>query len=359
MTPVEIIVLNVSIAVVGIVVSQGIRVLVNVARTKDYFWGPVADALSAGFVEKSMELRPGLSVNYAEGPRGGVPLLLVHGQGMRWQDYGPVLRTLSSKYHVVAVDCHGHGKTTWNPQDYTATAMADDFAALGAVVFDGAPFVASGHSSGGLIVAQLGASHADAVRGLVIEDAPFFSTERDRAAETYVWVDSFDFVDDFLSQDAEPDWVCFYMPRSYWRRMFGGRLWGRFTRSVIAQRHADANRLPLIRWVGVSINRIWESASHPYDLRFSKAFADFSWFAGFDQADTLADVTCPTTFIKTTTRYDKKGILLAALSEQDCERVGGLLSDNETVHVRSSHDVHFAHPRTFARIVLDFADRVA
>jgi hypothetical protein len=42
-----------------------------------------------------------------------------------------------------------------------------------------------------------------------------------------------------------------------------------------------------VRWVSVSINRIWESISHPYDLRFTTAFIDNSWFAGLDQAATL------------------------------------------------------------------------
>lgn len=359
MTSLDIVLLNVGIAVLGIVLSQGIRVLVNIARTRDYFWEPVRRAERAGFVEKQLQVRDGLVINYAEGPGGGIPLLLVHGQGMRWQDYGPVLPALASRYHVVAVDCHGHGKTTWNPDDYSANRMTEDLAALAETVFDGRPYAASGHSSGGLLVARLAATHPEAVRGIVIEDAPFFSTEPARAPQTYVYVDTFQYVDAFLAQDAEPDWVCFYMPRSYWRRMFGGKLWGGFTRQVIAQRHAAPHRLPLIRWVGVSINRIWESASHPYDIRFSQTFADYSWFDGFDQAQTLRTITCPTTFIKTTTRYDKKtGILLAALSEQDSERAASLLADNQTVHVRSSHDVHFAHPRRFERIALDLVERL-
>ncbi|GEK87445.1 alpha/beta fold hydrolase [Microbacterium aerolatum] len=358
MTTLQIVILNVGIAAVGIIVSQAIRVLVATVRTKNYFWGPVDKARDIGFVEKQIELRPGLRINYAEGPVGGIPLLLVHGQGMTWEDYGPVLPKLASTYHVIAVDCHGHGKSSWNPEDYNVNTMANDLADLGRILFNEMRFVASGHSSGGLIVARLAALHADAVSGLVIEDAPFFSTEPHRAARTYAYIDSFNFVDDFLAQDAEPDWVCFYMPRSYWKRMFGEALWGYFTREVVSQRHADPGRLPLIRWAGISINRIWESVSHPYDVRFSKAFSDFSWFDRFDQSQTLRDIECPTTFIKATTRYDKRGNLLAALSEEDCERIGSILSDNETVHVRSSHDVHFAHPRRFASAVIKLAERI-
>ena len=47
---------------------------------KDYFWKPVREALGWGFVEKQLELRSGLTVNYAESPTKGIPLLLVPGQ---------------------------------------------------------------------------------------------------------------------------------------------------------------------------------------------------------------------------------------------------------------------------------------
>src|SRR5699024_7950066 len=87
-----------------------------------------------------------------------------------------------------------------------------------------------------------------------------------------------------------------------------------------------------------------------------KAFHDFSWFTGFDQEQTLRDVQCPTTFIKATTRYDKDGVLLAALSDEDCAKVDELLPDNTVTRIRSPHDVHFAHPRRFAALMREFAD---
>ncbi len=104
-----------------------------------------------------------------------------------------------------------------------------------------------------------------------------------------------------------------------------GNLWPVLTKPVIRQRRADPECIPVVRWVSVQINRIWESLSHPYDLRFGQGFFDNSWFAGFDQAETLAAITCPTTFLKATTRYNKDGILLAALSDEDLARVEELL----------------------------------
>ena len=156
----------------------------------------------------------------------------------------------------------------------------------------------------------------------------------------------------FLAQDAERDW---YMRHSYWRRLFGP-LWPPLARSVVRQRRAESGCLPIVRWVSVSINRIWGSMSNPYDLRFTTAFADNSWFAGFDQAATLAAIDCPTVFMKATKRYDRKGILLAALSDEDLHRVEGLLRDNRTIRVRGPHDIQFARTRAYVRALAELAN---
>lgn len=78
-----------------------------------------------------------------------------------------------------------------------------------------------------------------------------------------------------------------------------------------------------------------------------------------DQEQTLHRVQCPTTFIEAVpTRYSKEGILLAALSDEDCRRADRLLPDNVVVEVRSPHDVHFAHPGRFVEILRDFVTRL-
>ena len=190
----------------------------------------------------------------------------------------------------------------------------------------------------------------------MFEDCPFFSTEPDRVEKTYIYIDAFRNVLTFLDQDDEKDWLCWYLPRSYWKRWFGP-FWKVLTRSVVRQRREDPARMPIVRFVDVGINRIWGTMAQPYDLRFGVGFTDDAWFAGFDQAATLRQVSCPTTFLKATTRHDRQGNLLAALSDEDVARVEELLPDNETVRVRSSHDVHFARTKEYAAAVNAFAER--
>ena len=66
-------------------------------------------------------------VNYAEGPDNGPALVLVHGQGMQWEDYARVLPDLAQRYHVFAVDCFGHGESSHDPALYSCEAIGRAF----------------------------------------------------------------------------------------------------------------------------------------------------------------------------------------------------------------------------------------
>ena len=193
------------------------------------------------------------------------------------------------------------------------------------------------------------------VRALVavitlFEDAPFFATEPDRVSKTFVGIDTFANVPGFLSQSEETDWLKWYMPHSYWARLFGP-VWPVFTKAVLKQRNRNPGQPPIVRWLPININRIWETQCHPFDLKFAQTFAENTWFIGFDQAPTLSAIKCPTVFLKATTRFDKQGNLLAALSDDDLKRIESLLPNNHTIKVKSSHDIHFAHTKTYQKAI--------
>ena len=142
----------------------------------------------AGFVEKQVTLNDGTVLNYGEGPDNGIPLLLIHGQATSWENYAKILPELSKYYHIFAIDCHGHGKSSKNKEKYKAEKMGEDFIWFIENVV-GRPVVVSGHSSGGLLSAWLAANSPRNVIGIVIEDAPFFSTEPQRCEKTFAWDD--------------------------------------------------------------------------------------------------------------------------------------------------------------------------
>ena len=50
-----------------------------------------------------------VTINYAEGPPSGPPLVFLHGGGARWRAYEDVLLELARSVHLFAPDLRGHG----------------------------------------------------------------------------------------------------------------------------------------------------------------------------------------------------------------------------------------------------------
>ena len=75
-----VVLLNVGLAAAGLIVTFGVRALIAYVTTEDYFGKHVRRVESLGFRERRIEVREGTWLNIAEGPTGGVPLLLVPGR---------------------------------------------------------------------------------------------------------------------------------------------------------------------------------------------------------------------------------------------------------------------------------------
>jgi len=323
-----------------------------------YMDKPLKAMRKAGFTEKQVTLNDGTVLNYGEGPdNGNPPLLLIHGQGMTWEDYAKSLPALSERYHVFAVDCHGHGESDWNPEKYSVKAMAADFAEFIKTVI-GDKVILSGHSSGGMVAAWIAAHYPELVLGLVIEDSPFFATEPGRREKTFAWVYGFQQYEDFKKQDEIDDYFEYSLKHSYWKKVFGDFLWNRFAKDAVAYHKKHPNEPVHLFYLPPNINRIFESATYPYDRRFGETFYDNSWFEDYDQAEVLAKIECPTVFVKAQTNYDGD-LLLAALTDEDAQRVVELLQNGKLVKVDTpGHDIHYDKPVEFTNIMIDFLDEV-
>ena len=151
----------------------------------------------AGFEEKQATLPDGSVINYAEGPDNGDALLLIHGQTGAWDDYISVLPELSENWHVYAVDCYGHGKSTHDESKYYLKENGDDLIWFVEEVI-GEKTVVSGHSSGGLLASYIAAYGNEYVVGAVLEDPPVFSTEPDYFEQSFAYQDSFKNMHDYI-----------------------------------------------------------------------------------------------------------------------------------------------------------------
>lgn len=319
-----------------------------------YIEKPLKKIYSAGFIEKQIKLKDGTILNYGEGPSNGkIPLLLIHGQGMSWEDYAKVLPELSKHYHVYAIDCHGHGESDKNPEKYSAKEMSEDFIEFIDVAI-GQRTVVSGHSSGGMIAAYMAAYAPDRVLGTVIEDSPFFSTEIGRREKTYVWVYGFQLYEDFKNQDEEKDYFKYSLERSYWKNIFGDFLWNKFSKDAVAYHEKHPNEPVHVKYLPPQINRIFESATYPYDRKFGETFYNNTWFENYNQAEVLSKIISPTVFIKAATSYDGD-LLIAALSDEDVDYVVQLLENGKRIDVDSpGHDIHYDKPEEFIEIMIGF-----
>jgi pimeloyl-ACP methyl ester carboxylesterase len=112
-----------------------------------------------------------VTINFAEGPPSGPPLVLLHGGGDRWQYLLPMIPSLALRWHLFALDLRGHGKSgrvpgAYRPEHYVADVIAwvDQHLTEPAILL--------GHSLGGWVALMATAQRTEQVRALILGDPP-------------------------------------------------------------------------------------------------------------------------------------------------------------------------------------------
>ena len=121
------------------------------------------------------------------GDESAPPLIFLHGLSGRRQSWDAVVEHLLPRYvdsgqlQLVTVDQRGHGESSRAPSvnGYDAPSYAADLAAV--IEFLGAgPAAVVGHSLGGVVAAQLGATRPELVIGVFLEDPPLYEGDTAR-----------------------------------------------------------------------------------------------------------------------------------------------------------------------------------
>lgn len=336
----------------------------------DHFFDQKGEKL--GFSEKVFQTKDGNEICYYEGPNNGIPILMIHGQMVSKEDYAKVLPDLSKEFHVFAVDCYGHGKSSKNPETYNAISIRDDLISFIENVIKEKTIV-TGHSSGALISATIAAKAIDKVSGLILEDGPFFSTEKGRAENTFAYQD-FKIINDFLDQNQESNYTKYYIKHAYMKNFFnkeGKDNWSFLVEKPYTKLIDKGNgKMPIVWYYPVEmglnslifLTRNLQDGTGNYDLRFGKTFYDFSWFNGFNQKESLSAIKCPTYILHVAPQkstapsyYDENGILLSAMDEKDAELVHSLIERSILKEgYESSHNIHADLPKVFIETFLKF-----
>ncbi len=110
-----------------------------------------------------------VKINYAEAPKRGRPLLLLHGVARNWRDFRGLIPVLSQRWHVYALDMRGHGKSGRVPGGYQSRGYAADVTRLMREVV-GQPAVIFGHSLGGMTAMHIAAEQPELVRAVILGD---------------------------------------------------------------------------------------------------------------------------------------------------------------------------------------------
>lgn len=302
-----------------------------------------ARVVSAGFVSKTARVGEA-NFRYVEGPDNGPPLVLLHAQHMDWFSYSRVLPSLAKRFHVVDVDCPGHGETAV-PGGYPMTAdrIGADLATLIERTVTG-PAHISGNSSGGLLATWLAANRPDLVRAIVLEDPPLFSAEYPRIRAT-IADRSFTTctkavrvgVDDFLLY-----WI--HSNRAFFASNVAPGAAFLLAGLVKVYRAAHPGEPVDIGLLPNDTVRLFLRGMDRYDPRFGAAFHDGTWNAGFDHAEALGRIGCPALLMHAAFSFLPDGTLNGAMTQQDADRAVALLGDGHYRKVDATHVVHLAHP---------------
>lgn len=313
----------------------------------------------AGFVERTHHVGD-VSLNYAEGPANGPPLVLVPAQIATWETYSAVLPALSKLFTVYAVDVRGHGKSTWTPGRYSWTTVGGDLEAFLAEVV-GQPALVSGNSSGGILALWLAANAPGQVAGLVMEDAPLFSAEmpRFRDRDRFVY-NGLEHLVETLGDPADRDLADYFRGLELpvgptrtkrvptWLADLLSWIVGRWQR-----RHPRASVVD-IAWFPRPLRLLLKSLS-TFDPDFARAFVDGRFYAGLDHADALRRARCPILLLHARWMRLPEWGLVGAMDDDDAAHARALAPRIVYRRIEANHVIHNRKPEAFIRELLDFS----
>lgn len=309
----------------------------------------------AGYILKNASVND-LTVSYAEGPDNGPPIVMFHAQLLDWFSYSRVMPELAKSFHVYAVDYPGHGQTV-TPDDYPMNANQ-----IGCDLADfieqeiGQPVNVTGNSSGGLLALWLAANRPDLVQAAVLEDPPIFSSE---AANINGTIANRAFNSSFKATYEKPDDFLIYWINDnsqYFINNIGPGTPLLLKTAVRAERKCNPDQ-PVE--VGLLKNddtdrMLLRGLDHQYDPRFGAAFYVGTWNEGFDHAEALAKVTCPTLLMHANFTYLEDGTLNGAMSQEEADRAVSLLQDGTYMRVNATHVVNLDKPDLWLEAVKGF-----
>jgi len=291
-------------------------------------------------------------INYYEIDNSNPILLIIHAQGTNASSYSNVLKDLSKKFHVIIVDCYGHGKSSHNREKYNIVSQGNDLIQFIKATTNG-DITVLGHSSGGLIASYI-ASNYNCCASLILEDAPLFSSNGEKRFNYYNYKDLSTVCHNYINQDKESDFVYYYFMNQYCWNFFPEesreKIKNKLGEFALKYRRTHPDKtLKVPFWPRKFLEAF--KGLNEYDPHFGEAFYNDSFNSDIDYNKLLSNIKCNTLFMKAKTTIGEDGLVQGALTDKDLKQVTNLIQNIKVEYFNCGHGIHSEKPKEFIRSV--------
>ena len=292
-------------------------------------------------------------INYYETDSNNPILLIIHAQSTNSSSYSGVIKELSKKFHLIIIDCYGHGKSSHNKEKYNIISQGDDLIEFIQYKTDEKISIL-GHSSGGLIACYI-ASKSNVCDNLILEDPPLFSSVGEKRFNYYNYNDLSTICHNFINQDEEEDFVYYYFMNQYMWNFFPEnsreKIRNRSGKSALKYRKKHPDKPLKIRFWPKKFLEAFNGMEQ-YDPYFGENFYNDTFNCNINYSKLLSEIDCRTLFMKANTKIGDDGIIMGALTDEDLQQVTDLIKNIKVEYFNCGHGIHIEKKKEFVKSVI-------
>ena len=293
-------------------------------------------------------------INYYEANNSNPLLLIIHAQGTNSNSYSNVIKELSKKFHLILIDCYGHGKSSHNKEKYNIISQGDDLIEFIQHKTDEKISIL-GHSSGGLIACYI-ASKSNLCDNLILEDPPLFSSTGEKRFKYYNYNDLSTICHNFINQDEEKDFVYYSFMNQYMWNFFPEnsreKIRSKSGKSALKYREKHPDKALKIRFWPKKFLEAYNGMEQ-YDPYFGENFYNDAFNCNIDYKKLLSGIDCQTLFMKANTKIGDDGIIMGALTDEDLKQVTELIKNIKVEYFNCGHGIHNEKKKDFVKSVAE------
>ncbi len=293
-------------------------------------------------------------INYYEADNDNPILLIIHAQSANSSSYSSVIKDLSRKFHLIIIDCYGHGKSSHNKEKYNIISQGDDLIEFIQYKTDEKISIL-GHSSGGLIACYI-ASKSNLCDNLILEDPPLFSSVGEKRFNYYNYNDLSTICHNFINQDEEEDFVYYYFMNQYMWNFFPEnsreKIRNKSGKSALKYRKKHPDKPLKIRFWPKKFLEAFNGMEQ-YDPYFGENFYNDTFNCNINYSKLLSEITCRTLFMKANTKIGDDGIIMGALTDEDLQQVTDLIKNIRVEYFNCGHGIHIEKKKEFVKSVIE------